>query len=70
MIAGAAQQYWGDVTEALDRDKRKVRRVYLPRARTTGVAKSTSPWATRSRVQGPEQGSLVPGLGHDPSRPQ
>jgi len=66
LILGAASQYWGDVTEAFDKDKRKVRRVYLLTGENDGVAKSTvAVGDTLKKFKVPNKVKLVPGLGHE-----
>jgi predicted esterase len=66
LILGAAQQYWGDVTEAFDKDKRKVRRVYLLTGENDGVAKSTvAVGDTLKKFKVPSKVKLVPGMGHE-----
>ena len=63
---GAASQYWGDVSEALDKDKRKVRKVYLLTGENDGVAKSTlAVGDTLKKFKVPNKVKLVPGLGHE-----
>jgi predicted esterase len=66
LILGASEQYWGDVTEALDKDKRKVRRVYLLTGENDGVAQSTvKVGETLKKVKVPVKVKLVPGMGHE-----
>jgi predicted esterase len=66
LIMGAASQYWGDVSEALDKDKRKVRKVYLLTGENDGVAKSTlAVGDTLKKFKVPNKVKLVPGLGHE-----
>lgn len=66
LIMGAASQYWGDVSEALDTEKRHVRRVYLLTGENDGVAKSTlAVGDTLKKFKVPSKVKLVPGLGHE-----
>ncbi len=66
LILGASEQYWGDVSEALDKDKRKVRRVYLLTGENDGVASSTvKVGETLKKVKVPVKVKLVPGMGHE-----
>jgi predicted esterase len=66
LILGASDAYWGDVTEALDKDKRKVRRVYLLTGENDGVAESTERVGeTLKKFKVPVKVKLVPGLGHE-----
>lgn len=66
LILGAASQYWGDVSAALDKDKRKVQRVYLLTGENDGVAKSTlAVGDTLKKFKVPSKVKLVPGLGHE-----
>ena len=67
LILGASDQYWQqDVTEALDVDTRKVRRVYLLTGENDGVAQNTmkvGDMLKKNKV--PVKVRLVPGLGHE-----
>ena len=67
LILGASDQYWGgDVTDALDIEKRKVRRVYLLTGENDGVAQNTvSVGDTLKKNKVPVKVRLVPGLGHE-----
>ena len=67
LILGASDQYWGgDVTEALDSEKRKVRRVYLLTGENDGVAQNTVKVGdTLKKNNVPVRVRLVPGLGHE-----
>jgi predicted esterase len=67
LILGASDQYWGgDVTEALDADKRKVRRVYLLTGENDGVAQNTVRVGdTLKKNKVPVKVKLVPGMGHE-----
>jgi predicted esterase len=66
LILGASDAYWGDVTEALDKDKRKVRRVYLLTGENDGVAPNTvKVGETLKKVKVPVRVKLVPGMGHE-----
>jgi predicted esterase len=65
LILGASEAYWGDVTEALDKDKRKVRRVYLLTGEEDGVAQSTlKVGETLKKLRVPVKVKLIPGMGH------
>lgn len=67
LVLGASDAYWGgDVAEALDRDKRKVRRVYLLTGENDGVAQNTvrvGDTLKKSHVS--VKVKLVPGMGHE-----
>ena len=67
LILGASDQYWGgDVTEALDEQKRKVRRVYLLTGENDGVAQNTVRVGdTLKKNKVPVKVRLVPGMGHE-----
>jgi predicted esterase len=67
LILGASDQYWGgDVTEALDAEKRKVRRVYLLTGENDGVAQNTVRVGdTLKKNNVPVKVRLVPGMGHE-----
>lgn len=67
LILGASEQYWGgDVDEALDIEKRKVRRVYLLTGENDGVAQNTVKVGdTLKKNKVPHKVKLVPGLGHE-----
>ena len=67
LILGASDQYWGgDVTEALDAEKRKVRRVYLLTGENDGVADSTVKVGdTLKKNNVRVKVRLVPGMGHE-----
>lgn len=67
LILGASDQYWGaEVTDALDKQKRKVRRVYLLTGENDGVAQQTMRVAdTLKKNNVPVKLRLVPGMGHE-----
>ena len=67
LILGASDQYWGgDVTEALDVEKRKLRRVYLLTGENDGVAQNTVRVGDTLKLNKvPVKVRLVPGLGHE-----
>jgi predicted esterase len=67
LILGASDQYWGtDPTEALDEQKRKVRRVYLLTGENDGVAPNTVRVGdTLKKNKVPVKVRLVPGMGHE-----
>jgi predicted esterase len=67
LILGASDAYWGgDVTEALDEQKRKVRRVYLLTGENDGVAQNTVRVGdTLKKNNVPVKVRLVPGMGHE-----
>ena len=67
LILGASDQYWGgDVTEALDDQRRKVRRVYLLTGENDGVAQNTVRVGdTLKKNKVPVKVRLVPGMGHE-----
>ncbi|MDB4937461.1 MAG: hypothetical protein JWP87_4433 [Labilithrix sp.] len=67
LILGASEQYWGtDVTDALDSEKRKVRRVYLLTGENDGVAQNTVKVGdTLKKNKVPVKVRLVPGMGHE-----
>lgn len=66
LILGASDAYWGDVSAALDKDKRKVRRVYLLTGENDGVAQNTlRVGETLKKVKVPCKVKLVPGMGHE-----
>jgi predicted esterase len=67
LILGASDAYWAyDVTEALDRDKRKVRRVYLLTGENDGVAQNTvRVGETLKKNKVPVKVKLVAGMGHE-----
>jgi predicted esterase len=67
LILGASEQYWGtDVTEALDTEKRKVRRVYLLTGENDGVAQNTVKVGDQlKKNKVPVKVRLVPGMGHE-----
>ncbi len=67
LILGASDQYWQqDVTEALDVEKRKVRRVYLLTGENDGVAQNTVKVGdTLKKNKVPVKVKLVPGMGHE-----
>lgn len=67
LILGASEQYWGgDVSEALDTEKRKVRRVYLLTGENDGVAQNTVKVGdTLKKNKVPVKVRLVPGMGHE-----
>lgn len=67
LILGASDQYWGtDVSEALDEEKRKVRRVYLLTGENDGVAQNTVKVGdTLKKNKVPVKVRLVPGMGHE-----
>jgi len=69
LILGASDAYWGDVTEALDKDKRKVQRVYLLTGENDAVAPNTvRVGKTLKKVKVPVRVKLVPGMGHEVPR--
>ncbi len=66
LILGASDAYWGDVTEALDKDKRKVQRVYLLTGENDGVAQNTVRVGdTLKKHKVSYKVKLVPGMGHE-----
>jgi predicted esterase len=68
LILAASDQYWGggDIEEALDKDKRKVRRVYLLTGENDGVAQNTvRVGETLKKKKIPVQVKIVPGMGHE-----
>jgi predicted esterase len=67
LILGASDAYWGgDVAEALDAEKRKVRRVYLLTGENDGVAQNTVRVGdTLKKSKVPVKVKLVPGMGHE-----
>ena len=67
LILGASDQYWGgDVTEALDTETRKLRRVYLLTGENDGVAQNTVRVGDTLKLNKvPVKVRLVPGLGHE-----
>lgn len=66
LILGASDAYWGDVSEALDKEKRKVQRVYLLTGENDGVAQNTVRVGdTLKKVKVPVKVKLVPGMGHE-----
>ena len=66
LILGASDAYWGDVTEAFDKEKRKVQRVYLLTGENDGVAANTvRVGETLKKVKVPVKVKLVPGMGHE-----
>jgi len=67
LILGASDQYWGgEVGEALDDSKRKVRRVYLLTGENDGVAQNTVRVGdTLKKSKVPVKVKLVPGMGHE-----
>jgi predicted esterase len=66
LILGASDAYWGDVSEALDKEKRKVRRVYLLTGENDGVAANTvKVGEALKKVNVPVKVKLVPGMGHE-----
>ncbi len=67
LILGASDAYWGsDVAEALDEEKRKVRRVYLLTGENDGVAQNTVRVGdTLKQSHVPVKVKLVPGMGHE-----
>jgi predicted esterase len=66
LILGASDAYWGDVSESLDKDKRKVQRVYLLTGENDGVAQKTMKVGeTLKKVKVPVKVKLVPGMGHE-----
>lgn len=66
LILGASDAYWGDVGEALEKDKRKVRRVYLLTGENDGVAQNTMRVGeTLKKFKVPSKVKLVPGMGHE-----
>ena len=66
LILAASDAYWGDVTEALDKKKRKVERVYLLTGENDGVARNTvCVGETLKKVKVPVRVQLVAGMGHE-----
>lgn len=66
LILGASDAYWGDVSEALGKAKRKVQRVYLLTGANDGVAQNTVRVGdTLKKVKVPVKVKLVPGMGHE-----
>jgi len=67
LILGASDAYWPyDVTAALDRDKRKVRRVYLLTGENDGVAQNTvKVGETLKKNKVSVKVKLVAGMGHE-----
>ncbi len=66
LILGASDAYWGDVTEAFEKDKRKVQRVYLLTGENDGVAPNTvHVGETLKKLRVPVKVKLVPGMGHE-----
>jgi predicted esterase len=67
LILGASDQYWGgDVSEALDPERRKLRRVYLLTGENDGVAQNTvRVGETLKKSKVPVKVKLVPGMGHE-----
>lgn len=67
LILGASDQYWSqDVSESLESDKRKVRRVYLLTGENDGVAQNTVKVGdTLKKNKVPVKVKLVPGMGHE-----
>ncbi len=66
LILGASDAYWGDVSEALAKDKRKVERVYLLTGENDGVARNTvRVGETLKKVKVPVRVKLVAGMGHE-----
>lgn len=66
LILGASDAYWGDVTEAFDRDKRKVQRIYLLTGENDSVAENTvRVGETLKKKKVPVKVRLVAGLGHE-----
>lgn len=67
LILGASEQYWPyDVSPDLEKDKRKVRRVFLLTGENDGVAQSTMRVGEALRKNKvPVKVRLVPGMGHE-----
>src|SRR6185369_2451549 len=66
LILGASDAYWGDVSEQLDKDKRKIARVYLLTGENDGVAQNTvRVGETLKKIKVPVKVKLVPGMGHE-----
>lgn len=67
LILGASDAYWGgNVNEAFDPEKRKVRRVYLLTGENDGVAENTKRVGeTLKKNKVPVKVKLVPGMGHE-----
>lgn len=67
LILAASDQYWGGTeVEALDKDKRKVRRVYLLTGENDGVAQNTVRVGdTLKKAKVPVMVKIVPGMGHE-----
>lgn len=66
LILAASDAYWGDVTDALEKKKRKVERVFLLTGENDGVAQNTIRVGdTLKKVKVPVKVKLVPGMGHE-----
>lgn len=67
LILAASDQYWGGAeTEALEKGKRKVRRVYLLTGENDGVAQNTvRVGETLKKKNVPVMVKIVPGMGHE-----
>ena len=67
LILAASDQYWGgDVKEALDPEKRKVRRVVLLTGENDGVVENTKRVGeTLKKNHVPVKVKVVPGMGHE-----
>lgn len=67
LILGASEAYWGgEADEALDVEKRKVRRVYLLTGENDGVAQNTVKVGDAlKKKKVPVKVKLVPGMGHE-----
>jgi predicted esterase len=67
LILGASDQYWPhDVSPDLEKDKRKLRRVFLLTGETDGVAQSTMKVGeVLKKNKVPVKIRLVPGMGHE-----
>lgn len=66
LLLGASDAYWGDVTEAFKKAKRKVERVYLLTGENDGVAQNTlRVGETLKKVKIPVKVKLVAGMGHE-----
>ena len=68
LILGASDQYWagGEVTQALDRAKRKVQRIYLLTGENDGVKQATQRVGeVLKKLKVPVRVRIVAGMGHE-----
>lgn len=66
LILAASDAYWGDISEALERNKRKIKRVYLLTGERDGVAQKTvRVGEALKKMKVPVRVKLVPGMGHE-----